>query len=171
METYNNLNLLQLKNLKAKEKNSDKKNKIKIAINRIIKNSQVKWNYTSLLNSNSTKKINVSNTLSDTTITNTTITDDIEDLEYLEDLGEQQIKNNTITDSKLTNYDITKYYHKISKKNDNSDEIFNRMVNFADFLTNKPNINKEDIEFIRRPFEENRINKKHELGKRKYINL
>jgi len=45
------------------------------------------------------------------------------------------------------------------------------MVNFADFLTNKPNINKEDIEFIRRPFEENRINKKHELGKRKYINL
>jgi hypothetical protein len=149
---YNNLTLLQLKILKSKEKDKSKKQNIIKAINKIVKNSQLKWSPNNLLINNKDNESDIS----DITIT---ITTDISDTSDSKEANKQF--------NAFTNYDITKYYNKISNKKDDNDKLFNRMMNFADCVkTKKP----KDITFIHKPYKENKRLNKKKLGKRKYIN-
>lgn len=156
---YNNLTLLQLKILKSKEKDKSKKQNIIKAINKIVKNSQLKWSPNNLLINNKDNDSDISD-ISDITITITTDTSDSK-----EDNNYKKINNKQF--NAFTNYDITKYYNKVSNKKDDNDRLFTRMMSFADCVkTKKP----KDITFIHKPYKENKgINKKN-LGKRKYIN-
>ena len=157
MDNYNKLTLLQLKILKSKEKDNIKKQNIIKAINKIVKTSQLKWSPNNLIINN--KEINDSDS-SDITIS--TLSTDSSDSSNSH--NKSKIKNNN---NVFTNYDITKYYNKVSNKKDDNDRLFTRMMNFADCVkTKKP----KDITFIHKPYKENKgINKKN-LGKRKYIN-
>jgi len=146
MDYYKNLTLLQLKNLKSKEKNPDKVKYIVNAITKIIKNSQSKWQPTNLFIN---KEKNDDSSLDDITVS--TLTESSDD-------------NNKKPE--FTNYDISKYYNKVSNKKDDNDRIYSRMMNFADYLENKPtNIDNKQVI---KPYLDNKQEKK-ELGKRKYL--
>ena len=146
MDYYKNLTLLQLKNLKSKEKNPDKVKYIVNAITKIIKNSQSKWQPTNLFIN---KEKNDDSSLDDITVS--TLTESSDD------------KNKK---PEFTNYDISKYYNKVSNKKDDNDRIYSRMMNFADYLENKPtNIDNKQVI---KPYLDNKQEKK-ELGKRKYL--
>ena len=112
MDYYKNLTLLQLKNLKSKEKNPDKVKYIVNAITKIIKNSQSKWQPTNLFIN---KEKNDDSSLDDITVS--TLTESSDD------------KNKK---PEFTNYDISKYYNKVSNKKDDNDRIYSRMMNFAE---------------------------------------
>jgi len=172
---YNNLTLLQLKNLKSKEKDNIKKQNIIKAITRIVKNSQLKWSPNKLINSNNSSNSSESN-YSDITIS-TLSSDSSESTNYYKSTNYNNKSKKTSNSSNssnsskgkkeimFTNYDITKYYNKVSSKKDDNDKIFSRMMNFADCVkTKKP----KDISHINKPYKEN--NNKKILGKRKYIN-
>ena len=146
MDYYKNLTLLQLKNLKSKEKNPDKVKYIVNAITKIIKNSQSKWQPENLIIN---KEKNDDSSLDDITVS--TLTESSDD-------------NNKKPE--FTNYDISKYYNKVSNKKDDNDRIYSRMMNFADYLENKPtNIDNKQVI---KPYLDNKQEKK-ELGKRKYL--
>jgi hypothetical protein len=152
MDNYNKLTLLQLKILKSKEKDNIKKQNIIKAINKIVKTSQLKWSPNNLLINNKNKEDSDS---SDITIS--TLSTDSSDSSNLN--NKSKIKNNN---NVFTNYDITKYYNKVSNKKDDNDKLFTRMMNFADCVKTKKPLD------IYKPYKEN--NKKKILGKRKYIN-
>ena len=153
MDYYKNLTLLQLKNLKHKEKDPNKVKYILNAITNIIKNSQSKWQPENLFIN---KEKNDDSSLDDITISTLTETSDDNDTD----------KNNKKPE--FTNYDISKYYNKVSNKKDDNDRIYTRMMNFADYLENKPNNNIDNNKQVIKPYLDNKKDKK-ELGKRKYI--
>jgi len=160
---YNNLTLLQLKNLKLKEKDNTKKENLIKAINKIVKTSQLKWYPNKLINSNDSDNSSESNN-SDITIS-TLSTDTSESTNYNNKSKKIYKASKGKKENIFTNYDITKYYNKVSNKKDDNDKIFSRMMSFADCVkTKKP----KDITYINKPYKEN--NNKKILGKRKYIN-
>ena len=163
MDNYNKLTLLQLKILKSKEKDNIKKENIINAINKIVKTSQVKWSPNSLLINNTLlTEINENNTNSKKLDSDTS---DITVSTLSSYSSEDNNKNKQLNN--FTNYDITKYYNKVSNKKDDNDKLFTRMMNFADCLeTKKP----KDINHINKPYKENIKNTNKTLGKRKYIN-
>ena len=149
MDNIYNLNLQQLKNLKLKEKDDKKKNKIINVINIIIKKSQIKWHPEDLI-------FNDKNIDNDNTSINSTIST----LSTLSTLSLETNKKNIKSRQDLfTNYDISKYYNKVSNKKDDNDEICNRILNHAKFM------NKKQVHIVK-PYQEG---EKKVLGKRRYI--
>jgi len=144
MDYYKNLTLLQLKNLKSKEKDPNKVKYILNAITNIIKNSQSKWQPENLFIN---KEKDDDNSLHDITVST---------------LTESSDNNNNKNKNKkpeFTNYDISKYYNKVSNKKDDNDRIYSRMMNFADYLENKPNNIDNNTQVIK-PYLDNKQEKK-----------